>query len=139
MWENFTVLPVDRGEDKQIYTSGSYPDADATNGYYNGYYPGWGGYYTYINAIYVAPMIANSASNPYYEGPNPAAVRGVFVCPDVRQQSKIGSRSPSSLKVHRLLYGALRMVCTVRRRADIKRVLACVSSSFLLFRVGIRA
>ena len=44
-------------------------DAQATNGYYNGYYPGWGGYYTYINAIYVAPTIMNS-STAYYEGPS---------------------------------------------------------------------
>ena len=49
-------------EGKQIYTSGSYPDADATNGYYNGYYPGWGGYYTYTNAIYVTPTIMNTST-----------------------------------------------------------------------------
>ena len=48
--------------DKQIYTSGSYPDADVTNGYHNGYYPSWGGYYTVSNAIYVAPTIMNTST-----------------------------------------------------------------------------
>ena len=54
---------------KTIYTSGTYPDADTTNGYYNGYYPGWSGYYAY-NGIYVAPTIVNGTSGTYYESPS---------------------------------------------------------------------
>ena len=57
---------------KTIYTSGSYPDADASNGYYYGYYPGWGGYYAVSNAIYVAPTIAYNTSVGY-ETPSSAS------------------------------------------------------------------
>ena len=54
---------------KSIYTSGSYPDADATNGYYYGYYPGWTPSYTLTNTIYVAPTITNGSTPGYYESP----------------------------------------------------------------------